>query len=315
MPRKPRIHFTGAVYHVILRGNAGQDIFYDAADRSRFFLLLQQGTVRFGHRIHAFCLMTNHIHLALQVGEVPLARIMQNLGFRYTQFVNLRHGRKGHLFQGRYKALLIDVDAYLLELVRYLHLNPVRAGMVVHPDVYPWSSHHAYLGRQPIPWLTTGWVLSQFSGRCQDAISRYRLFIDEGLLEGHRREFHRGTFEGRILGDDTFIDEVMVQTEETIQYHPTLDAVLAAVCQAYDLAETDLASSSRARPVAEARAVSALLVRETPGLILVELAKRLGQDASSISQAARRLDERIKAGDPVLARLKDLREQFPACQA
>jgi len=92
MPRKPRIHFPGAVYHAILRGNAGQDVFFDAADRSRFYLLLQEGTERFGCRIHAFCLMSNHIHLAVQVGLVPLSRVMQNLSFRYTQYLN--HKRK-----------------------------------------------------------------------------------------------------------------------------------------------------------------------------------------------------------------------------
>ncbi len=171
MPRKLLIHFPGAVYHVILRGNAGQEVFFDDADRSLFSLLLQEVTARFGYRIHGFCLMTNHIHLTIQVDEVPLSRIMQNLGFRYTQFINRRHNRKGHLFQGRYKALLIDVDSYLIELVRYLHLNPVRAGMVEYPETYPWSSHQAYPGRQSIFWLTTRWVLSQISNLPREALS------------------------------------------------------------------------------------------------------------------------------------------------
>ncbi|MDH5561852.1 MAG: transposase, partial [Deltaproteobacteria bacterium] len=127
MARKPRIHYPGAVYHVILRGNGGQDIFFSKADRSRFYLLLQDGAERFSHRIHAFCLMTNHVHLAIQVGEVPLSRIMQNISFRYTGYLNRRKQRTGHVFQGRYKALLIDADSYLVELVRYIHCNPVRA--------------------------------------------------------------------------------------------------------------------------------------------------------------------------------------------
>jgi REP element-mobilizing transposase RayT len=145
MARKQRIHYPGALYHVILRGNARQDIFFDDGDRSRFILLLQEAVEKFGFRIHAYCLMTNHVHLAVQVGVTPLSRIMQNLSLRYTTWINRRLNRSGHLFQGRYKAVLIDADSFLLELVAYIHLNPVRAGMVATPENYHWSSHCAYL--------------------------------------------------------------------------------------------------------------------------------------------------------------------------
>ena len=164
MARKPRLLYPGALYHAILRGNNGQTIFFDHKDRTRFCLLLQEGIERFGHRIHAFCLMTNHVHLAIQMGGIPLSRIMQNLSFRYTRWANWRQKRSGHLFQGRYKAVLVDADSYLEELTRYIHLNPVRAGIVKEPEDYPWSGHRAYLGLEMIPWLTTDWVLSQFSG-------------------------------------------------------------------------------------------------------------------------------------------------------
>ncbi len=130
MARKPRIHYPGAVYHVMLRGNGGANIFFEDADRYRFFLLLQQGIERFGFRVYAYCLMSNHIHLALQVGEIPLSRIMQNLSLRYTKWINWRTQKHGHLFQGRYKAVLVEGDEYLLPLVAYLHLNPLRAGTV-----------------------------------------------------------------------------------------------------------------------------------------------------------------------------------------
>ena len=160
MARKPRLHYPGACYHVILRGNAGNAVFFDKEDRSRFFFLLQEGIERYKHRIHAYCLMTNHVHMAIQVGEVPLSRIIQNISFRYTRYMNSRKKQVGHLFQGRYKALLIDADSYLLELVRYVHNNPVRAGMVDTCEKYPWSSHKAYLGHELVPWLTMDWVLS-----------------------------------------------------------------------------------------------------------------------------------------------------------
>jgi REP-associated tyrosine transposase len=149
----------------MLRGNGGQPIFFADADRYRLYLLLQEGVERYGHRIHAFCLMSNHLHLAMQVAEVSLSKILQNLSFRYTRWVNRQQGRMGHLFQGRYKALLVDADSYLLELVRYIHLNPVRAGLVDEPSAYPWSGHWAYLGEEILPWLTTEWVLEQLDKR------------------------------------------------------------------------------------------------------------------------------------------------------
>ena len=118
--------------------------------------------------------MTTHVQLAIQVGEIGLPRIIQNLAFRYTRWGNWRQSRTGHLFQGRYKAVLVDADTYLLELTRYIHLNPVRSGIVRFPEDYPWSGHRAYLGLESIPWLTTEWVLSMFSRRADHARRAYR---------------------------------------------------------------------------------------------------------------------------------------------
>ena len=148
MPRKPRIHAEGAVYHVILRGNARQEIFSDDRDRFRFYDILHKSYERFRYRIVAFCLMSNHIHLAVQVGEVPLSRIIQNVAQRYTQWFNWRHQKCGHLFQGRYKAIMVDADSYLSELAAYLHLNAVRARIVQRPEQYLWSSQRVYLGKE-----------------------------------------------------------------------------------------------------------------------------------------------------------------------
>lgn len=140
MSRKPVIHYPGTIYHVILCGNARQVIFFDKADRCRFSLLVQEGTERFGHRVVAFCQLTNHVHLVIQVGDAPLSRVIQDLSFRYTRWINWRQQRCGHFFQGSYKAVLIDADTRLLELTAYIHLNPVRAGMVDKSQNYPWSS-------------------------------------------------------------------------------------------------------------------------------------------------------------------------------
>jgi REP element-mobilizing transposase RayT len=148
MARKPRLHVSGGLYHVILRGNARQDVFFSPGDRHFFYELLAEGVIRFGYRVHAFCLMPNHLHLALQVGDLELSAGMQNLSFRYTRYLNTRLKRVGHVFQRRFKAFLVDQDRYGLALVRYLHLNPVRARTVRQPGAYAWSSHRAYLGEE-----------------------------------------------------------------------------------------------------------------------------------------------------------------------
>ena len=276
----------------MLRGNSGQDVFFEAGDRTRFFLLLQESVERFGYRIHAFCLMTTHIHLVLQVGDIPLSRIMQNIGFRYTQFINRKYQRTGHLFQGRYKALLIDADSYLLELVRYLHLNPVRAGIVRFPDEYPWSSHLSYSGDSPRPpWLTVDWMLTQF-GTPETATKGYREFIADGLGEGHRKDFHRGSFEGRALGDDAFIDQALLRAEEVRAVAMNLNQVIEIVCSVYQLTGAELRKAGKAQPAAEARALAALLVRNCEALSLVELAELLRRDLSGLSQAARRIERK-----------------------
>jgi len=289
MARKPRIHYPGAVHHVILRGNAGQPIFVDDEDRARLYLLLREGVERFGHRIHAFCLMNNHIHLALQVGDITLSRIMQNLSFRYTRSMNWRHNRTGHLFQGRYRAVLIDADSYLLELIRYIHLNPVRAKLAATPEEYRWTSHRAYLGKESIPWLTTDWALSIFSEKEGLARRRYQQFLHEAAYDAIRPEFRQGNIEGRILGDDSFAEEALRKSGEPLMVRASIDDVLAVVAAHYGLTAGDMAALGKGRRVAEARAVAALIVRETPGLSLSELSKRVNRDLSALSWGAKRI--------------------------
>lgn len=310
MARKIRLHYPGACYHVILRGNAGQDIFFDEGDRSRFFFLLQEGIERFRHRIHAYCLMTNHVHLVVQVGEVPLSRILQNVSFRYTRFINQRKIQTGHLFQGRYKALLLDADTYLLELVRYIHNNPVRAGMAKTPEEYPWSSHSAYLGEVSVSWLTTEWTLGQFAGKKNRAIELYRQFVLKSVDEGHRSEFYRGNIVGNILGDDNFSEKVLATASQKMAQKTTLEQVLQAVCEKYDIDQDELFSGSRQKRISEPRAVVALLVRDIEHLSLTILSRKLNRDLSGLSQAASRLDRRLKSDKLLASKVDTLRNLF-----
>ncbi len=280
----------------MLRGNGGADVFFREEDRYRFYLLMQEGVVRYGHRIHGFCLMSNHVHLVIQVGEVPLSRIMQNISFRYTRWINSCHKRTGHLFQGRFKAILVDEDSYLLELVRYTHLNPVRASIVKNSLDYPWSSHAAYLGLETIPWLEIETVLSRFSERLDSARQQYAEFMVEGMTERHRPEFHSGPVDVRVLGDDGFAERVLAGSGKT-ETGCSFEACLAVVCQNYEMKPSDLSDQGRVRKPAEARAVVSWLIRRHGDLTLTEVAKYFGRDAATISTSVRRLEDKMKMSD------------------
>jgi len=310
MARKPRLHYIGAVYHVMVRGNSGQNIFTDEEDRYRFYLFLQEGVEKFGHRIHAFCLMNNHVHLAIQVGDKPLSRIMQTLCFRYTQWVNSRQKRVGHLFQGRYKAIVVDADAYLAELVRYIHLNPVRAKIVKIPEDYPWSGHRAYMGQEQLPWLTTEWVLSQFAQRLKTARTKYGKFVQYGRDEGHRQEFHSGTSEGRILGDDTFVEMVYEKSDDGEKKSVTLDDIIERVGKVYGLTEEEMVSGGKQRYPSEARGMIAYLVREVRGMSLTDLGRRMKRDVSSLSLAADKIIRCSKEDGKMRKRIKILEKEL-----
>ena len=301
MARKPRIHVDGALYHVILRGNGGQIIFLSDEDREAFEALVAEGVSRFGHRIHAYCWMGNHVHFAIQVADTPLSKIMQNIAFRYTRLINRREKRIGHLFQGRYKALLVDADSYLLELVRYIHLNPVRAKLVADPAEHAWSGHLAYLGKAHKAWLTTDWVLSQFAKSTGAARRRYETFVRAGLHEGHREEFHRERLEGAILGEDRFVEKIISRQAMQASRRISFDAIMQAVVHTWETSEDALQSSSRARTFVQARSAAVYLVAEYGDVTLSSLGKLLNRDVSTLSTGAQSIRSALP-DDPALRR-------------
>ncbi|HKL48920.1 MAG TPA: transposase [Desulfuromonadales bacterium] len=315
MARKPRIHFPGAVYHVILRGNAGQNVFLGDIDRFRLFLLLQEGTERFGYRVHAFCLMDNHIHLVLQVGEQPLSKGMHNLSFRYTRWMNYRQNRSGHLFQGRYKPVLVDADNYLLELTRYVHLNPVRAGMVSSPADYQWSSHNAYLGNDQFPWLCTEFVLSQFQKDDHSARKAYSVFILAGM-EGHdfgERILKDGG--GGILGDDDFAKQVLGSGARGPRKKSSVEKLQELVLAEFACSMEELGSRSQKRSFTRARSVIGWLAMQSETASLTEVGKWFGRDVATMSAAVRRLDEKKKQDMELQKGLKRLLAELSRWEA
>ena len=211
MSRPIRIEFPDALYHVTARGDRREDIFEDDQDRQAFLLTLEQIVAQFNWLCYAWCLMDNHYHLLIQTPDGNLSKGMRQLNGVTTQTSNRRHRRVGHLFQGRFKAILVDHDAYLLELSRYIVLNPVRAGMVKAPGDWPWSSYRASAGLAPVaPWLTVDGVLSQFAKRRSLAQQRYAQFVSEGI----RADSPWQNLKGQVfLGDDRFVQQMQAKIE------------------------------------------------------------------------------------------------------
>lgn len=291
MARKQRYHSPGAFYHVMLRGNDGQMIFFTDADRCKMCLLIQEGVERYGHRIHAFCFMGNHIYLLVQVGTTALSKLVHNLTFRYSQFINRRYKKIGHLFQGRFKAILIEEKSYFLRLLRYIHMNPVRANLVKDPEGYPWSAHRAYLGYMEFVWLTTNHGLSKFAANLGEARLKYQDFVLKQEPEDGLKELRQGFSDGQILGDDNFLEDIRNSQGELSSVKVSVKIILEAICQVFDVDRMALASPLRTNRLSLIRGAAALFAKQK-GLTLEELAKDFKQDGSSISRLMQRFSKK-----------------------
>lgn len=220
MARPLRIELSGGLYHVTSRGDRREDIYLSNADREAWLALLSQVCTRFNWICHAYCLMTNHYHLVIETPDGNLAKGMRQLNGVYTQIVNRAHGRVGHVFQGRYKAILVEKDSYLLELARYVVLNPVRAGMVSDVGDWSWSSYPAMIGQAPSPtWLQTDWILGQFSSQRNRARLMYLDFVRAGVGLPSVWDGLQGQI---YLGSEAFIEHIQsnLSTEQSLDEIP-----------------------------------------------------------------------------------------------
>lgn len=213
MARPLRIEFAGAFYHLTSRGNARQRIFLDDKDRQSFLAGLAEVRERYGWICHAYCLMDNHYHLMVETPEPNLALGMKLLNGCHTQKVNRRHARVGHLFQGRYKSILVDRDAYMKELARYIVLNPVRAGMVEHPREWVWGSYCATVGTVPLTeFLTVDTLLLMFGSSLPESRLRFQAFVERGMGEPGPW----GQLKNQIyLGSDEFVEDTRARITQT----------------------------------------------------------------------------------------------------
>ena len=295
MARKPRVHYPGALYHVISRGNHRQDIFLDDTDRTAYLSYLSECKGRYAIRLYAYALMKTHIHLLLEVSQIPLSRFMQSLLFRHARNFNKRYAQVGHLFQGRYRAILCDKDAYLLELVRYIHLNPVRAKIVRNPERYSWTSHLSYLEDAREGVVDTDLVLGQFGGNKSIARRKYREFILEGLDGGHQERFYE-VKDQRFLGEEEFINRIEDEKRraESVIYDIPIEVIAREVSKANGIAVDRLYSLTHERKGAHGRGMVAYLARALAGHTVKDIAEHFRRSPMRISQAIIEIEERLR---------------------
>ena len=299
MARKPRLHLSGGLYHVMLRGNNGQNIFFDNSDREYLESLVSEGVKRFDHKILAYCWMSNHIHLAIEVNIIPLSKIIQNLSFRYTRYINKKNKQVGHLFQGRYKAILVEKDNYLLELVRYIHLNPLRAKIVSELNEYQWSSHHLYLGKEQCSWIQPNKALSMLSKNKLIAVKKYVQFLKEGVGI-NSTNFEVGNQDPRILGDDEFVEEQIASLGSCVS-SIELDKIIRSTCHVLNVPKKRLLEKSRNREITFARNIIGYLNKHYGSATMQNVASQLFLDLSTLSRSVSRLETKIK--EPFFAKI------------
>ncbi|MCM8783323.1 MAG: transposase [Candidatus Omnitrophica bacterium] len=212
MPRAPRVYFPGAVFHIIQRGNNQQEIFLDDKDYWHYLKLLLEAKKEFGVLVYGYVLMPNHIHLILETpNENPISEIMKFIGGSYAIYFNKKYNRVGHLFQGRFKSILVEKESYLLELSRYLHLNPVKAGLAKSPEAYKWTSFNIYTGEKRDLLVDTNFILDLFNFKDEEEKRvAYKLFVLEGIKELDRKEdwLKKHLKYQRFLATASFIEKI-----------------------------------------------------------------------------------------------------------
>jgi len=280
------------MYHVTLRGNHRQDIFFAPADRHRLSELFAEVLEQFSARLHAYCYMSNHVHALIQVGDVPLGKLIMRVAGQYARSTQARMQTTGHLFEKRYYPVLVDVDQYFLTLLCYIHLNPVRAGLVSSIEAYPWSSHHVYVGRRAEQWVTTDFALSQFSLDRARAVDAYNRFVTQQFTEDAKRSPLEdcNSNDRRVLGSDDFARRLLGAAWKP-RSSKSLDVLIEDACKHFSCSPTELASVSRRPNLVAARA--RVVHEAVSGRVasIAEVARRFNRDESSLRHA-------LKAHDP-----------------
>lgn len=308
MPRTSRLDILGMVHHVIVRGIERSPIFIDDNDRVSFTIRLAKLLAEAGTECLAWALLDNHIHLLVRPHQASLATFMRRLLTGHAITFNLRHKRSGHLFQNRYKSIVCEEEAYLLELVRYIHLNPLRAGIVKtldQLDCYPWSGHAVVMGTNDLKWQNVDEVLSRFGSDRSQAYQLYRQFVADGIPLGHRDDLIGGglkrsqpdiesgaeaeAFDARILGGGSFVEGLLCDPEGALPGKQiSLADIAEKVTDLFELSAGLLIQRTRTKNVTVARSVFCYTATCKIGFNGAEVAQFLNQTRSAVSLASRR---------------------------
>ena len=315
MARPLRIQYPGALYHVMNRGGARQKIFVDRQDYQAFLKTIGEIHERWGVELFAYCLMGNHYHICLRTPEANLSRVMRHLDGLYTQRFNRMHRRDGALLRGRYKAIVVDKDTYLAQVVRYIHLNPLEAGLVREPDRYEWSSHWLYLKPKQAPkWLRIEEVMSEFG-----SVAAFHGFVLEGN-EQALEEFYKKARQSPVLGGEDFRERVIEKPlrmdrehprHERAAVRPSVDRVLRALAKTYGVRVESLLAGKRGKEN-EARKVGMYLIKELCDLRLHEIAERFGTGSyGAVGWACHGVASRLESDSTFRDRVGSVRQ---SCQ-
>lgn len=295
MARPLRISYPGAFYHITARGNERKNIFLTDRDREKFLSYLGSATERYEAAVHVYCLMGNHYHLLLETPAGNLIDIMRHINGAYTTYFNKKRNRSGHLLQGRYRAILVDVDEYAKELSRYIHLNPVRAGAAARPEEYRWSSYQDYIGeRKPPEWLHRELVLGFFGKKEAAAGKKYRKFVEAAVGQKIESPLDK-IMHSAFLGSREFVEtikETYLREEKSGGGVPALKSLKAR--PSLEIIEKEVSNLAGLKP-AEQKQVSLYLSQRYSGKKLKEIGARFGIGESGVSQAVRRAQAKIKA--------------------
>jgi len=293
MARPLRITYPGAFYHITSRGNERKAVFKSKHDRTKFLEYLGSATERYGAIIHVYCLMDNHYHLLLETPSANLPQIMRHINGAYTTYFNVKRDRSGHLFRGRYKAILVEKGEYVKELSRYIHLNPVRANMVALPEEYEWSSYNQYVGqKEPEVWLARGFILGYFGKKYATAQKRYKDFV--ALLIGKDYESPlKEVFGSVLLGSQDFVISIKEQFMSGIKPSRDIPAARAIVARISMQEISDRVEQVFKDDPKIARKVKIYLNQKHTGEKLRTIGKEFGIGGSAVAQVCTRFKATI----------------------
>lgn len=258
MARPLRIQYEGAFYHVFSRGNERREIFYDQADYQKFKEYLKCAQEKYGYILHCYVLMTNHYHLLVETPRGNLSQVMHYINSSYPTYINAKRKRAGHLYQGRYDSVLIEQDRYLLEVSRYLHLNPFRANMVKHPRFYEHSSYLSYVEKKREDFVCPDFVLGMVSSKRKIAVRKYQEYVEQGMTEDIENPF-QSVYGGMILGSEQFIKDTLSRFKVTLHQRDDIsnrrelltalsyNEIITVLCHEFGISQEELFSCKKER--------------------------------------------------------------------